>query len=140
MTEATTTLVGGTERSGQPAAAARQASGRRLRLRHLWLVPGLGIAILANQLGAEHGVGILALIGFGVAPDVPRLFGSRAVRAHDLLHQPVGPVVAAAVSAAGVATSLLPVVWLVGSLVWLGHVIAGRGVGDAPRRRDPSRG
>jgi hypothetical protein len=29
--------------------------------------------------------------------------------------------------------SVLPIAWLVGSLIWLGHVIAGRGVNDVPR-------
>ena len=112
---------------------AEARTGRRLRLRHLWLVPGLAIAIAANQLGEAHGVGILALIGFGIAPDVPRLLGRRGRPAHDLLHEPVLVGAVAAIAAVGAALSLLPLVGLVGSLVWLGHVIAGRGVNDVPR-------
>jgi hypothetical protein len=50
---------------------------------------------------------------------------------HNLLHQPAAPLLAVALA----ATGLVPIVWLVGSLVWLGHVLAGRGVGDVPRER-----
>ena len=123
-----TTLVqaGGAERAARPG----QGSGRRLRARHLWIVPGLAIAIFANQLGNANGVTILALIAFGIAPDLPRLFGSRGRPIHNLLHQPLAPLVAVAVGATGV----VPVVWLVGSLVWLGHIVVGLGVGDVPKR------
>ena len=107
--------------------------GRRLRRRHLWLVPGLAIAIVANQLGEANGVGILALIAFGIAPDVPRLFGVRGRLAHNVLHQPALAGGAAAAAAIGTLAGLLPVAWLVASLVWLGHVVGGWGVGDVPR-------
>jgi hypothetical protein len=109
--------------------------GRRLRRRHLWLVPGLAIAIVANQLGEANGVGILALIAFGIAPDLPRLFGVRGRPAHNILHQPLIAATVAGAMALGTAAALVPVVWLVGSLVWLGHVVAGWGVGDVPRAR-----
>jgi hypothetical protein len=111
-------------------APVKVAAGRRLRWRHLWLVPGLAIAIYANQLGNMNGVGILALIAFGIAPDLPRLLGSRGRPMHDLLHQPAAPAMAMAIAATGV----MPVAWLVGSLVWLSHVVIGRAVGDAPGR------
>lgn len=118
-----------------PSAAA--GSGRRPRLRRLWIVPGLAIAILANWLGGGQGVGIPELIAFGIAPDLPRLLGSRGRAAHDVLHQPVIALAAVAIA----ATGIVPVVWLVGALVWLGHVIVGRGVGDVPRRAPaPSHG
>jgi hypothetical protein len=120
--------VGGAERIAHPESG--DGRGRRLRLRHLWLVPGLATAIFANQLGQANGVGILGLIAFGIAPDVPRLLGSRGRRAHNLTHSPLAPIVAVAIG----ATGIVPVAWLVGSLVWLGHVVAGLGVGDAPRR------
>jgi hypothetical protein len=106
-----------------------------LRWRHLWLVPGLAIAVYANQLGTENGVGILALVAFGIAPDVPRLFRSRAVALHNLLHQPALPIAAVALSLTGV----VPLFWLVGAMVWLGHVIAGRAVGDLPRSAGTSK-
>jgi hypothetical protein len=112
-------------------APVKVKEGRRLRWRHLWLVPGLAIAIYANQLGNGNGVGILALIAFGIAPDVPRLLGSRGQSMHGLLHQPVVPAIAVAIAATGV----VPIVWLVGALVWLSHVVIGRAFGDAPRPR-----
>lgn len=138
MNEATTVELVGAERALYPNVRERS----RLRWRYLWLVPGLAIAIFANQLGNANGVGILALIAFGIAPDLPRLLGSRGRPIHDLLHRPVAAVVAVAMSAAGmvVASGAAPVVGLVGSLVWLSHVVIGRAVGDVPRpggaRRD----
>ncbi len=136
MNEATTIRVGGAERPVRPAAG--EGRGRRLRWRHLWLVPGLAIAIFANELGKANGVGILVLIAFGIAPDVPRLFGigrsgrvSRfALRAFNVLHHPVAPVAAIVIAATGV----VPTLWLVGALVWLGHLVIGWGVGDVRRQ------
>jgi len=113
-------------RAVTPAVAEKP--GRRLRRRHLWLVPGLAIAIYANAVGNAYGVSILELIAFGIAPDVPRLFGRRGRPIHNLLHQPIGPIIAVAITLSGI----VPTFWLVGSLVWLGHVIAGQGVGDVP--------
>jgi hypothetical protein len=121
--------------SGTTTIRVGERTGFRLRLRHLWLVPGLAIAILATELGKGNGVGILTLIAFGIAPDLPRLVRSRGRLAHDLLHQPATPLVVVALALALASTGLVPIVWLVGSLVWLGHVVAGRGVGDVPRRR-----
>jgi hypothetical protein len=126
MSGSTLVQAGGAERAARPG----QGSGRRLRARHLWIIPGLAIAIVANQLGNANGVTILMLIAFGIAPDLPRLFGSRGRPMHNLLHQPAAPVIAVALT----ATGLVPVVWLVGSLVWLGHIVVGFGVGDVPRR------
>lgn len=130
----TTIHVGG---AGQAVHPAGEDKRRRLRWRHLWIVPGLGIAIVANQLGNANGVGILALIAFGIAPDLPRLLGlgrrqvaSIPVRTFNLLHHPAAAIAAVAIGATGV----VPVIWLVGSLVWLGHVVIGWGVGDVPRR------
>lgn len=111
------------------SAPVKVKEGRRLRRRHLWLVPGLAIAIYANQLGNGNGVGILALIAFGIAPDVPRLLGSRGQAIHGLLHQPVAPAIAVAIAATGV----VPVAWLVASLVWFSHVVIGRAISDVPR-------
>jgi hypothetical protein len=134
MSGTTTIQVGGERQAVHPAEEGKR---RRLRWRHLWIVPGLGIAIVANQLGNANGVGILALIAFGIAPDLPRLLGlgrrpiaSLPVRAFNLLHHPAAAIAAVAIGATGVA----PVVWLVGSLVWLGHIVIGWGVGDVPRR------
>jgi hypothetical protein len=125
----TTIQAGRAERVAPPEAG--EGSGRRLRRRHLWLVPGLAIAIVANEVGKANGVGILTLIAFGIAPDLPRLFRARGRLAHNVLHQPLVPLIAVAIG----ATGIVPALWLVGSLVWLGHVLAGRGVGDVPRGR-----
>jgi hypothetical protein len=115
---------------------AGDRAGRRFRRRHLWIIPGLAIAIAANRLGEMNGVGILALIAFGLAPDVPRLFGSRGRPAHDLLHRPVvagsGLAVAIVITASGV-TAIAGIVALVAALVWVGHIVIGWGVGDVPR-------
>jgi hypothetical protein len=138
MNESTTLELVGAERAVHPNVQ----KGRRLRWRHLWLVPGLAIAIVANQLGGANGIGILAMIAFGIAPDLPRLVGSRGRPMHDLLHRPVGAVVAVAMSAGGMVavSGAAPLVGLVGSLVWLSHIAIGRAVGDVPRpggsRRD----
>ena len=135
MTQAETMPVEGAARATRPATA--RVGGRRLRRRHLWLVPGLAIAIFASQLGNTNGVGILALIAFGVAPDLPRLLGSRGRATHDLLHHPASALVAVAVAAGGavVVSGAAPVVWLVASLIWLSHVVIGRAIGDVPRPR-----
>ena len=140
MNEATTIQVGGAERAvhSKPAGEGRRL---RLRWRHLWIVPGLAIAIFANELGKTNGVGILLLIAFGIAPDVPRLFGigrlrqgvgSLPLRAFNLLHHPIAPATAVVIAATGV----VPTLWLVGALVWAGHVVIGWGVGDV--RRHPT--
>jgi deazaflavin-dependent oxidoreductase (nitroreductase family) len=130
----TTTNVGRAQQAVQPAAERKH---RRLQKRHLWIVPGLAIAVVANQMGNDNGVGILALVAFGIAPDLPRLLGlgrrpleSLPIRAFNALHHPAPAIAAVAVGATGV----VPVVWLIGSLVWLGHVIVGWGVGDVPRK------
>jgi hypothetical protein len=144
MSGTTTIKVGGAAAAVRPEAG--EGTGRRLRRRHLWLVPGLAIAIIANQLGQANGVGILLLIAFGIAPDVPRLFGigrgrnrgvgSLALRAFNLLHNPVAAAAAVAVA----ATGIVPVVGLVAALVWLSHVVIGWGVGDVRRHPTPDGG
>jgi len=113
--------------------SARPARRLRLRRRHLWLVPGLAIAIAANKLGEANGVGILALVAFGIMPDVPRLLRSRGRRLHDLLHQPLIATVALSLSLAVAPSGVVPAVVLVATLVWFSHVVIGRGVGDMPR-------
>jgi deazaflavin-dependent oxidoreductase (nitroreductase family) len=118
-------------------------AGRRLRLRHLWVVPGLAIAFFANLQAERVGLGIVPLLAFGIAPDLPRLLGlgqphahgqmpRRAVPAFNLMHHPVPPVVILALAAIGV----LPPVLYVGALVWLGHIVIGMGIGDRVRGRN----
>jgi F420H(2)-dependent quinone reductase len=139
--ETVTTGSASADVAGRPTG-----QGRRLRPQHLWIVPGLAIAIFANEVGKANGVWILALIAFGIAPDLPRLLGlgrrpvsSPPVQAFNLLHHPVAPIAAVAVATvATVATGLLPMIWLVGALVWLSHIVIGRGLGDVPRQQPRS--
>ena len=126
-----------------PAARTDGSGHRRLRLRHLWVVPGLAIAFFANGQAEHFGLGIVPLLAFGIAPDLPRLLGlgqphahgqmpRRAVPAFNLMHHPLPPVVILALAAIGV----LPPVLHVGALVWLGHIVIGMGIGDRVRGRD----
>jgi hypothetical protein len=123
--------AGSAEAAARPAIRVR--SGRRLRRRHLWIIPGLAIAIAANKLGEANGVGILLLVAFGIAPDLPRLLGSRGRRAHAVLHEPVVATVALAMAVAVTPSGVVPLVVLVATLVWFSHVVIGWGVGDVPR-------
>ena len=82
-------------------------------------------------------IAFLALVGFGIAPELPRLLGlgrrpleSLPVRVFNVLHHPAAAIAAVVIG----ATGIVPVVWLVGSIVWLGHVVIGWGVGDVPRK------
>ena len=131
MTASTVNHAATAERLARPAATER--TGRRLRRRHMWRIPGLAIAIAANKLGEANGVGILALIAFGIAPDLPRLVGSRGRPVHDLLHRPVIVAIALAMALAVTPSGVVPMIVLVAALVWFSHVVIGWGVGDVPR-------
>jgi hypothetical protein len=131
------------------SAIAVPARRRRFRPRHLWLVPGLAIAVSANMLGEQHGVGILALIAFGIAPDMPRLFrrfgavpgspaGALGTPLFNLAHHPLVAFATFAVAAAGAVNGIIPIVVLVATRVWSGHIVIGWAVGDVPRS-DPAR-
>ncbi|HEU0237354.1 MAG TPA: nitroreductase family deazaflavin-dependent oxidoreductase [Candidatus Limnocylindrales bacterium] len=126
-----------------PPAQPDDDRRRRLRLRHLWIVPGLAIAVYANLQAQQLGLGILPLLAFGIAPDLPRLLGigqphahgqmaARAVPAYNLMHHPLPPVGMFALGAAGV----LPPVLYVGALAWLGHIVLGLAIGDRMRGSD----
>jgi UDP-N-acetylmuramyl pentapeptide phosphotransferase/UDP-N-acetylglucosamine-1-phosphate transferase len=77
--------------------------GFRLRRRHVWLVPGLGIALFANaQAGPLH-VGLVPLLVFGIVPHLTVLVGighlhargqlaPRAVPLFNTMHWPVLPL------------------------------------------------
>ena len=141
---ATNTINVGTAEHAAVRPTGEHSKGRRLRRRHLWIIPGLAVALVANQLGNDNGVSILALIAFGIAPDLPRLLGlgrrpvdSIPVRVFNVLHHPASPVAAAIVTAAGAELNVVPVIALVASLVWLGHVVIGWGVDDVPRQVGP---
>ncbi len=116
---------------------------RRLRLRHLWLVPGLGVALLASAQSASLHVGLVPLLVFGIVPHLtvllgigqPHLRGQLALRAVPLfntMHQPVLPLTVLGLAVAGV----LPPFWLVGALAWLSHIVVDWGFGNGLRTRD----
>ena len=118
-------------------------SARRLRLRHLWLIPGLAIAIAANGQANEHGLGLGPLLLFGIVPHLPVLLAlgqphargqmaRRAVPLFNVMHHPLPPVLVAALAAAG----LLSPFWLVGGLAWFSHIVVDFALGDGLRTTD----
>jgi hypothetical protein len=129
-------------------ARTRSAAGdrrRRLRLRHLWLVPGLGLALVANAQAAHVDLGLVALLVFGIVPHLTVLLGigqphargqlaPRAVPLFNTMHQPVLPLAVLGLAIAGV----LPPFWLVGALAWLGHIVVDRGFGNGLRTAGPT--
>jgi deazaflavin-dependent oxidoreductase (nitroreductase family) len=113
--------------------ARRASGGRRLRRRHLWLVPGLGLAFFANFQAPGVGVGLVPLLAFGLAPDLPRAIGLQrpfALPIHNLLHQPVLPIA----MLLGNSIFSLSAFAYIGALAWLGHIVVGWGTGDRIRR------
>ena len=128
------------------ATAAAVPARRGLKPRHLWIVPGLAVAVYANTVAADHGLGIVPLLAFGILPHLavfvglgqphaPGHLAPRAVPLFNAMHHPVVPLAIAATA----ATGLLPPLWLVGGLAWLGHVIVDWGFGDGQRAADGSR-
>jgi F420H(2)-dependent quinone reductase len=116
---------------GLRAATASQPTGRsrRLRPRHLWILPGLGLAVFANQQATQLGVGLVPVLAFGIGPDLPRLFGIRGPRmtaVHNAAHH---PGLALALVLVSFATGLSPFVY-VGAISWLSHIVIGWGIGD----------
>ena len=115
-------------------AAHVTARPRRIKRRHLWLIPGLALALFANGQAALHGVGLAYLLIFGIVPHVPALL-PRADALFNALHHPLQPAVVLVLAWAG----LLPPVALVGSLVWLSHIVIDSALGDGVRSADGSR-
>jgi hypothetical protein len=120
-----------------------EASRRRLRPRHLWIIPGLGIAIWANIVAGEHNLGLVPLLVFGILPKLPFFLGfgqptkqgqlpPRAVLGWNSMHHPAVPLALIAVT----GTGLLPIFWTVGGLAWLSHVVVDWGLGDGLRSAD----
>lgn len=125
------------------ASTVTASSRRRLRLRHVWIIPGLAIAVYANAVAGEHDLGLVPLLLFGILPNVPLLFGigqptarrqlaPRAVPLWNAMHHPATPLALFGVA----ATGILPAFWLVGALAWLGHVVVDWGLGDGLRSAD----
>ena len=118
-------------RDGQSAATATQRTGRsrRLRPRHLWLLPGIGLALFANMQASHLGVGLVPVLVFGIVPDLPRLVGIRRpamLVLHNAAHH---PALAMAVLFGSAVTGISPFAY-VGALAWLGHIVVGWGTGD----------
>ncbi len=125
-----------------PSAAAPVAR-RRLKSRHAWAIPGLAIAVYANSVASQHGLGLLPLLLFGILPHLTVLYGlgqrhgrrqlaPRAVPAFNVMHHPAVPAVLAAVAATGVIGPF----WLVGALAWLSHIVVDWALGDGLRGPD----
>jgi hypothetical protein len=129
------------------------ARPRLLALRRGWIVPGLGLAIVANAIAADHGLGLVPVLVFGIVPHLTVLAGigqphargqlaPRAVPLFNAMHHPALPLALLGLATAGI----LPTFWLVGALAWLGHIVIDLGFGDRlrtadgwPRRRPMSR-
>jgi hypothetical protein len=119
------------ERDARSTATAtpRTDRSRRLRPRHLWLLPGLGLALFANTQASQLAVGLVPLLVFGIVPDLPRFVGIRrptVLELHNAMHQ---PAFAVAVLFGAAVTGMSPFVY-VGALAWLGHIVVGWGIGD----------
>ena len=123
-------------------APADLDGGRQFRRRHLWFVPGIGLALVANAQANAFELGLAPLLIFGIVPHLTVLVGfgqphargqlpARAVPLFNLMHHPVVPVIVLAVAAAMVAPF-----WLVGALAWLSHIVVDRGFGDGLRSAD----
>jgi hypothetical protein len=119
------------------------AQPRRLTLRHGWIVPGLALAVYANALAADHGLGLAPVLLFGIVPHLAVLVGNgqphargqlgpRAVPLFNAMHHPALPLALLGVA----ATGLLPTFWLAGALAWLGHIVVDLGLGDGLRTAD----
>jgi hypothetical protein len=117
--------------------------GRRIRLRYLWLIPGLAIAVAANMQAGDHGLGIGPLVLFGILPHLPVLLGrgqphgrgqmaARAVPLFNVMHQPLPPLVLVALATTGVLSPF----WLVAGLAWLSHIVVDLALGDGLRTPD----
>ena len=111
-----------------PRAAA--SPGRRLRRRHLWLLPALGIAFYANAKASEFGLGLAPVLLFGIVPHLPALLGvgqphargqmaARAIPLFNVMHHPAPPLILLGLHAAGVLSPF----WLVSALAWFSHIV-----------------
>jgi hypothetical protein len=123
--------------------AAVVAQPRRPALRHGWIVPGLALAVYANALAADYGLGLVPVLVFGIVPHLTVLVGvgqphargqlaPRAVPLFNAMHHPAVPLALLGLAVAGI----LPTFWLVGALAWLGHIVVDLSFGDGLRTAD----
>ncbi len=105
-------------------------SGRRLRLRHLYLVPALVLAFYANAKATEYGLGLAPVLIFGIVPHLPALLGigqphapgqmaARAIPLFNVMHHPAPPLVVLALALAGVLSPF----WFVSAVAWSSHIV-----------------
>ena len=124
------------------AAQSRWLSPRFTR-RHLWLVPGLAIAVYANALAGQHSLGLVPLLVFGIVPHLAVLVGigqphapgqlaPRAVPLFNAMHHPAPPLVVLALAAAGILSPF----WFVGGLAWSSHIVVDLAFGQGLRTAD----
>jgi hypothetical protein len=113
-----------------PARITLGASRWRPSRRHIWLLPGLALALYANLQASQHGLGLGVLLLFGIVPHLPALLGAgqphargqmagRAVPLFNAMHHPGPPIVVLGLAAAGILSPF----WLVGALAWLSHIV-----------------
>jgi deazaflavin-dependent oxidoreductase (nitroreductase family) len=132
--------IDGADAPGDPDRSIAAPLSRRFRGRHLWVVPGLAVAVYAGVQSDAHGFGPLLPLAFGLGPHLGVLLGlaglgglvagrriaALGIAVHNLLHHPVLP---AALVLGGLAGLLSP--WfLVAGGAWLGHIVIGWAVGD----------
>ena len=118
-----------TDARRDPAHTTEVKEGRRLRRRHLWVIPGLAIAVYASGLAQQHDLGLAPLLLFGIVPHLPSLVGMgdprprghispRAVPLFNAMHHVGPPVALIALAVVG----LLSPFWMVSGLAWLSHI------------------
>lgn len=136
MSGQTTVLAAPAARAG---AGEHAKLGRRLRPRHLWLIPGVAIAIVGSRTDASL-TAIGVMVAFGLAPHLAFLAGigqphaagqmaPRALALFNAMHMPVIPAAIIALYLTGVVPTLL----FVGATAWLGHIVVGWAIGDTRR-------
>jgi hypothetical protein len=122
-----------------PVAQGRWRPARR----HLWILPGLAIALYANAQAAEHDLGLAPLLLFGIVPHLPVLLGigqphahgqmaARVVPLFNAMHHPAPPLVVLALATAGILSPF----WLVAALAWSSHIVVDLGFGLGLRTAD----
>jgi hypothetical protein len=126
-----------------PIAPVAVRHGRRLRVRHLWLIPGLAVAVYANALSGQHGLGLGPVLLFGIVPHLPALLGigqahapgqmpARGLRLFNVMHHPLPPLAILGLAMVGPLSPF----WLVGALAWLSHIVVDRAFGHGLRTAD----
>ena len=137
-----TTVLAGAASADRADAGAAATSGRRFRPRHLWLIPGLAIAIVGSRTDSSL-TAIGVMVAAGIAPHLLAIVAGlgqerpaggmapRALAIFNALHEPLLPGAVLVLSLTGVVPTLV----FVGATAWLGHIVIGWGIGDGKRSR-----